>query len=139
MPCPSLTTAAECPALTVVNGKSSSDSASKTIEVVEVTCDDGYKKVGTGATTCSPDGPGKAKWTNVPSCEGRRCAKKGYPNSDREEGVTAEVGTTLEVKCHDSRETFLINCKASGPGMANWTGAVTCPGVFHNCRIWYLG
>ena len=60
-------TAAECPALTVGNGTSSSTSASKTTETVEVTCDDGYNKVGTGSTTCSPDGPGKSAWTNVPS------------------------------------------------------------------------
>ena len=65
-----LTTAAECPVLTVANGKSSSTSASKTNDVVEITCDDGYKKVGTAATTCSPDGPGKSAWTNVPTCAG---------------------------------------------------------------------
>ena len=62
-------TAATCPALDVDHGKASSTSPSNVAEVVDITCDDGYSKVGVNAT-CSPDGPGKAAWTNVPSCEG---------------------------------------------------------------------
>ena len=68
-----LVTAATCPPLTVANGKASSDSPSKTMETVNITCEDGYKKVGTIAT-CSPSGPGKAAWTNIPICTGRSLA-----------------------------------------------------------------
>ena len=66
-----LVTAATCPPLTVANGKASSDSPSKLMETVDITCDDGYKKVGTNATTCSPSGPGNVVWKNIPTCEGR--------------------------------------------------------------------
>ena len=62
-----LVTAATCPSLTVDHGKISSQ---KTNETVNITCDAGYTQVGTGAT-CSPAGPGKAAWTNIPTCEGR--------------------------------------------------------------------
>ena len=61
--------AATCPALIVENGVASSTSPSNVTEVMDITCDDGYSKVGTSAT-CSPAGPGKATWTDIPFCEG---------------------------------------------------------------------
>ena len=63
-------TAAKCSPLTVENGKASSTAAGDLTATVDITCEDGYKKVGTIAV-CSPDGPGKAAWTNVPTCAGR--------------------------------------------------------------------
>ena len=62
--------AATCPALTVKNGKASSTSRSKTMETVDITCDHGYKNSGK-IPICTGDGPGKAAWTNIPTCEGR--------------------------------------------------------------------
>ena len=62
-------TASTCPALVVTNGTASSASPSEVTQIVDITCDDGYIQHGTSAT-CSPDGVGKAKWTNIPTCEG---------------------------------------------------------------------
>ena len=80
-----LMTAATCPALNVDHGKASSTSASNVAEVVDITCDDGYSKVGTNAT-CSPDGPGKAAWTNPPFCEGllEDCMDEGTQTYERQ-------------------------------------------------------
>ena len=61
---------AMCPPLTVDHGKTSSNSASKETETVDITCDDGYEKVGTSAT-CSPNDSGKLEWKDIPTCEGR--------------------------------------------------------------------
>ena len=62
--------AATCPPLTVANGKASSTSASKTMETVDITCDDGHRKFGTSAT-CTPTGPRQVAWKNIPICAGR--------------------------------------------------------------------
>ena len=62
-------TAATCPRLSVIHGKVSATSPSKTMETVDIICDDGYKKFGTDAI-CSPTGPGKAAWKSIPICAG---------------------------------------------------------------------
>ena len=59
-----------CAPLTLDHGKASSDSPSKAMETVDITCDDGYEKVGTSAT-CSPNDSGKLEWKDIPTCEGR--------------------------------------------------------------------
>ena len=81
--------AATCPALSVNHGKASSTSAGNVAEVVDITCDDGYSKVGTNAT-CVPDGPGKAAWSNVPSCEGllEDCMHEGTQAYERQMNVS---------------------------------------------------
>ena len=66
-----LTTAAQCPDLTIPHGNVSSTSKSKTMDTVQIICDDGYNLVNGTSATCSPVGPGKADWNAAPACEGR--------------------------------------------------------------------
>ena len=63
-------TAVTCPALTVENGVASSTSPSQPMETVEITCNVGYKQVGGTSVMCSPTGPGKSAWKDIPTCEG---------------------------------------------------------------------
>ena len=66
-----LTTAATCRDLTIPHGKISSNSKSKTMDTVQITCDEGFNLVNGTSATCSPVGPGKSDWTSVAGCEGR--------------------------------------------------------------------
>jgi len=109
----------------VDNGKASSTSSSKVTETMEITCDDGYKKIGTSAT-CSPDGPNKAAWKNVPKCEAVSCPAKKIPNSDKEDVITGKVGEAVLVKCNGASDSFAITCTAVGPETAFWSGFVSC-------------
>ena len=60
-----------CSPLIVRNGKASTTSFTKILETVDVTCDNGYERVGDKSALCIPEHPNKAAWKNIPKCEGR--------------------------------------------------------------------
>ena len=62
-----LMAAAKCDPLIVENAQPISDKF--TGDTVDLNCGEGFMQVG-GSATCSPNGPGKAAWTNIPKCEG---------------------------------------------------------------------
>ena len=71
-----LTTAAPCGKLEVADSSHSDGSSTgKTMDRLEVTCNDGYIG-GTATATCIPNGPAKSAWTGVPTCIGRYDAAK---------------------------------------------------------------
>jgi len=116
----------ECPPLTVENGKASSSSPSKTMETVDITCNYGYKKFGTRAI-CSPDGPGKAAWKNIPICAAVLCPLKKIPNSDKADGITGKFGDVVAVKCNGATHAFAVTCTTIAKETAVWSGFVSCP------------
>jgi len=124
-PCP----VATCPVLSVDNGKASSSSPSKKMEIVDITCDDGYKSVGGTSATCIPSDstdPMKVEWDQIPRCEALSCPIKKIPNSDKANGIIGKVGETIIVKCESGTPQLLI-CKGIGPGKAAWTDIQSCP------------
>merc|ERR1712150_209050 len=98
----------------------------KTMATVDITCDDGYKKVGTSAT-CSPNDSGRAAWTNVPTCEALSCPLTKIPNSNKEDGITGKVGDAVYVKCNGQDPSF-VTCTGVGSETAAWTGFSPCFG-----------
>merc|ERR1712224_1028912 len=127
--CPK-TPANMCSPLIVRNGKASTTSFTKILETVDVTCDNGYERVGDKSALCIPEHPNKAAWKNIPKCEGVPCPPKKIPYSNRPDGITGKVGEAVFVKCNDvSRDPFFVECAVTGLEKPAWTGFTPCPAI----------
>merc|ERR1712048_993704 len=96
------------------------------MESVDITCDYGYKNSGK-IPVCTGDGPGKAAWTNIPTCEAATCPITKIPNSDKADGITGKLNDVVAVKCTGATNAFAVTCIAIGPETAFWNGLVSCP------------
>jgi hypothetical protein len=118
--------AVDCSDLTIENS-GASGAMGVTGTTVLVTCDTGYSSTSgpTFTTTCSPDGPGAADWTNKLVCDALPCDPLNVADSGTSAG-TGNTGQTIQVDCNQgfsssAGDSFTATCLSDG----TWN-ALTC-------------